>query len=284
MPKRFIGYKKEEIIKKCGEELSLSDIQDRLFQMMVAFDEFCRAHGLKYCIAYGTLIGAVRHKGFIPWDDDVDFYMPREDYEELMKYSSLNDDFELVNLYRHGQYYYPYTYGNIVDKKTLMVANNMSLCTGKGLSIDLLPVDVLPKDMKKRNSLLSRVLRYRRIIDLLHSRRFISGGVKLKIKKILASLLGWIDETRVLIKIDNMVKSTPKAEQSKDSMQMVLATPRVYPYSIFTDPIELEFNGRMFYAPKNYDAMLTEMYGDYMTIPPQKDRYNHNMHVHYKSS
>ena len=282
MSKHFIGYRKEDILRKCGSELTLKEIQNRLLQMMIAFDDFCRKNNLKYCMIYGTLLGAVRHKGFIPWDDDVDFYMPREDYEKLMSFSELNRDFELINLNHHRDYYYPYAYGNIVDKHTLMVANNMKLCTGKGLSIDILPVDLLPENTLDRKKLINKILTYRRLIDLLHSRRFSTGGLKMKLKKTIAFFLKPINEDIILKKIDRLAKSTKKTENTVESMQMVLATPRIYPYRFFTDPIELEFCGKKFYAPENYDSMLTEMYGDYMTPPPEKDRYNHNMHVYLR--
>lgn len=282
MTHRFIGYKKEALIKQCGEELNLQDIQNRLFQMMEAFDSLCREHGLKYSIAYGTLLGAVRHKGFIPWDDDVDFCMPRDDYEKLMTFKELNDEFELVNLYRHGEYYYPYAYGNIVDRKTLMVANNMNLCTGKGLSIDILPIDIVPSDMKKRKVFINKILRYRRLIDLLHSRRFSTSGPKMRLKKAISFLLTPINEEKVLKRIDRLLKTPKETNDTVYGMQLLLVTPRAYPYKYFTNPIELEFRGKMFLAPENYDIILTEMYGDYMTPPPEKDRYNHNMHVYFR--
>lgn len=283
MSKNCIGYKKEEILKKCGQELSLSDIQNRLYQMMVSFDDFCRDHELKYCIAYGTLIGAVRHKGFIPWDDDVDFYMPREDYEKLMEYHQLSDDFLLVNMFRHNDYYYPYAYGNIVDAKSIMVANNMDLCTGKGLSIDILPVDRVPGEGSERQKYIKEIMRLRRLVDLIHGRRFNNRGIRYSVKRCIARVLSLLNEDELLIKIDKAAKKYID-KGYEDSAQLILATPRVYPLHYFTNPIELEFRGRMFYAPANYDSMLTEMYGDYMTPPPEKDRYNHNMHVYWLNS
>ena len=125
-------------------------------------------------------------------------------------------------------------------------------------------------------------MKYRRIVDLLHSRRFTTGGAKMKMKQIIAFMMGWIDESKILKRIDELAKSTQRTEQTVDSMQMVLATPRIYPYRFFTDPIELDFLGKKFYAPENYDPMLTEMYGDYMTPPPEEKRYNHNMHVYFR--
>ena len=100
-------------------------------RILLYVTDFCERNHIRYSLSDGTLLGAVRHKGFIPWDDDVDFLMPRADYEKFIQYSELSEEIEIVSLFRHGKYYYPYAYGNIVDKKTLMIANNMNLCTGK---------------------------------------------------------------------------------------------------------------------------------------------------------
>lgn len=282
MSKPFMGYKKEDILKECEKELTLKDIQVRLFQMMEAFDDFCRSKELNYCIAYGTLIGAVRHKGFIPWDDDVDFYMPREDYEKLMKFDKITDDFLLININRQGSYYYPYAFGNIVDKKTMMVPNNMDICTGKGLSIDILPVDLVPDDISTRKSFVKEILRYRRIVDLMHGRRFNNKGIKFTLKRWIARVMAFLlDEEKYVKKIDSVAKRYIGTD-NVSSIQLMLVVPKVFPISVFTNPIELEFNGKMFYAPSNYDTMLSEIYGDYMTPPPVKDRYNHNMRVFWK--
>lgn len=81
---------------------------------------FCEAHGLTYFLSSGTLIGAVRHKGYIPWDDDIDIYMPRKDYEQFLQiYSDETGRYRAINPQTESHYYY--TFAKVVDQKTRMV-------------------------------------------------------------------------------------------------------------------------------------------------------------------
>ena len=93
------GFTTEEILSQSNGRLTLDEIHGRLKELIYHFDQFCKANSLTYYPAGGTLIGTIRHNGFIPWDDDVDFYMPREDYEKLIKHSQ---DFAEINTTIHS--------------------------------------------------------------------------------------------------------------------------------------------------------------------------------------
>ena len=100
----------------------VEDIQELRQIQMGILDEvhrFCEAHGLRYFLSSGTLIGAVRHKGYIPWDDDIDIYMPRKDYEEFLQaYTSDSGHYRAINPQTENHYYY--TFAKVVDLRTRM--------------------------------------------------------------------------------------------------------------------------------------------------------------------
>ena len=99
------------------QELSLSEIKERSLLVLKFIDKVCKDRGITYYLAAGTLLGAVRHKGFIPWDDDIDIMMPRSDYERLIREFPVNDDFEFMTL--HNCQHFPFAFGKIIDLKTL---------------------------------------------------------------------------------------------------------------------------------------------------------------------
>jgi len=131
--------------------------------------QFCEAHGLRYFLSSGTLIGAVRHQGYIPWDDDIDIYMPREDYEQfLQSYHDDNGVYRAINPTTESHYYY--TFAKVVDQRTRMVETETQGYE-IGVYMDIFPVDYVSDDPQERERVFIRsaVAKSRRAIPCSHA-------------------------------------------------------------------------------------------------------------------
>ena len=135
----------------------IEDIQElRQIQMGILDDvhRFCEAHGLRYFLSSGTLIGAVRHKGYIPWDDDIDIYMPRKDYEEFLQtYTSDSGHYRAINPQTEQHYYY--TFAKVVDSRTRMVEKETEGYE-IGVYMDSFPVDFVTDDLQERERIFKK--------------------------------------------------------------------------------------------------------------------------------
>ncbi len=129
----------------------IEDIQELRQIQMGILDEvhqFCEANGLRYFLSSGTLIGAVRHKGYIPWDDDIDIYMPRQDYEQFLQtYSDTKGTYRAINPATEPHYYY--TFAKVVDQRTRMVEKETEGYE-IGVYMDIFPVDYVTEDLQER--------------------------------------------------------------------------------------------------------------------------------------
>ena len=121
----------------------IKELQQRILNILLEFDKVCARHGLRYCICGGTMIGAVRHKGFIPWDDDLDVSMPRPDYERLIAHAKewLPEPLEFVCA--ENDPLYPLPFGKIQDASTTLIERRHLYYLG-GCYIDIFPFDAYP--------------------------------------------------------------------------------------------------------------------------------------------
>ncbi|MDD6808010.1 MAG: LicD family protein [Oscillospiraceae bacterium] len=278
MNNRALRYDKQYIKSISGRKLSPDEVHDRLFEMMCDFDEFCRMNELEYYLAYGTLIGAVRHEGFIPWDDDVDLFMPRKDYERLKKMKKINDNIDIASLWNDCEYYHPYTYINLADKRTIMNEKYAAHPTGKGLFIDIFPLDEVPERGKIRYKFMFKMLVLRAIHSFTTKSLNKELTIKTIIKNILILLSKPVDEIELGKKIDNLAMKY-FATSCNDLGLVTLGDLRknCLPKKCFENTIFLKFNGRDFPAPCEYDDVLTKRYGDYMTPLPPEERITHGI-------
>ncbi len=246
------------------------------------FNELCKDHNLKYSLAYGTLIGAVRHKGFIPWDDDIDVIMPREDYEKLLALKYDDGDFEIKSC-RYSKDYY-YMFAKMVDKHTCLIEEHIDN-KNMGVYIDIFPYDRVSPDSPGFDRLVNKSMKYKKL-----SNHLISSGIKKDgegsfhhiIKKIIQSavkplrkpIINYMDKNFAGCSGDyylNLVNN------DCNTMNLILA-------DFWDNLIDIEFEHHTMKAFKDYDKVLTSRYGSYMQLPPESEQVsNHNFTAYYKN-
>lgn len=271
-----------------NKSLSMAEIQNVSFEILKAIKKICDNERLNYGLAFGTLIGAVRHKGYIPWDDDVDIIMPRPDFEKLMRYFSDHAEelqpYEPLNRSKNPDY--PYTMTRIIDNRYILDVDNEKPC-GMGIFVDIYVLDGAGNSMKEARSLLKKTKKYPSRIFLSTRIKLKNGGTKGFIKNLIKPLffvyVKLIGREHFVKKLYNIIS---QYDYDKCSYLACLewdnttasATAKVD----IENPVEVEFNGEKFKAAANIDFYLTHAYGDYMTPPPLKDRVYHHLYKVYK--
>lgn len=244
--------------------------------------QYCDDHGLTYWIAYGTLLGAVRHKGFIPWDDDVDILMPRRDYDKLI--ASFNGSghphFRLI---APGDTVSRHSFVKVVDTRTVKREHNFDYAPGDlGIDIDIFPLDGQPSDPEEFRRWYGKLKKYYAYADF-----FVRKRHDCRRKRLLLGLINALGGKRHLLgvaikghfqkKAAKLHKRYPYegAEKVGLAEHFFGVGKERYDASMFASTVELEFEGFRFKAPADCDAVLRCSYGDYMQLPPEDQRQAH---------
>ena len=271
------------------KKLTIKEIQKSSLEVLKKIDEICRQQGFQYYLAYGTLLGAVRHKGFIPWDDDIDIMMPRKDYEMFIRYFVGHKNeltpFKIFE-YRYDVDY-PYMIARVSDNRyKLNVYNEKDY--GIGLFVDIYPLDGAGDTKSKPYVLKKKSTPYASMCFLSTRKSVKRENTKSLVKYILkfpvfifAKMLG----KNYLMKKLEKIGSTYSYDDSKYVGVIVWAsdegTKTIYPKTWFGEGTDLEFEGLRCRVPIDYDKVLTRGFGNYMELPPEKDRVPHHYYDAY---
>ncbi len=242
--------------------------------MLKFVDEICRREKLTYWLAYGTLLGAVRHKGFIPWDDDVDLMMPRPDYEKLVDAAQRLSNGHYAFFHPRLREDYAQSWIRVYDLGTRVELSKKLKYSPTNLFMDIFPVDALPS-----NPLLSKLffLRVRlRHILLKCSRKIgVWKGERLPIlKKVIAAVTSRLPSALYARLLDRFC-----AQGNFETAEFVgvcaltnYGARERLPKSVFRDTVRLSFCDGEYPAPVDWDVYLKAHYGDYMQLPPEEER------------
>lgn len=269
------------------KELTLREAQQGELAVAKEFDKICRELGLDYCLAYGTLIGAVRHGGFIPWDDDIDIMMPRPDYDELIKYLSENKEkiypLELMHYTTNDKYIYPIA--RLSDSR-YGVKYNRAKDYGLGLFIDIYPMDGVGNDPELGKELINGQMLDIKKMNLAGTDKYYrsNGGLLRDIPKFLFWLYANIRGPKhYAAKLDRNGQKYDYAD-SKYIAETNWELPIVYEKEWFFPTEYGKFEDTVLRLPKNYDKVLRVLYGDYMQLPPVEDRRGHHDYIAFEKS
>ena len=258
--------------------LSLEEVKEVELNELIELDRICREHGLTYLLAYGTLLGAVRHKGFIPWDDDIDVMMPREDYERLIEHFDewTNNPNYRIALYRDGVS--TFQYGKLVDDSTVAQETYVRSEYNVGLWIDLFPLDDAPQDTDKD---IKKHKRYAFFRDLaIGNPDLATTPLRRAFKKTMAAFSRSIDPKKYARKMDENILGAEKAHNGM-CVDMLGPGGRLLLYDKQDLlPMDSVFEGRNFYAPINAEKILEYVYGAWWVLPPEAERHVHTATVY----
>lgn len=256
----------------------ITDIQElRQLQMGIldSVHAFCQSHGLCYFLSSGTLIGAVRHGGYIPWDDDVDIYMPRKDYERFLKeYTDTEGIYRVINPSSEPHYYY--TFAKVVDKRTRMVEAETEGYE-IGVYIDVFPVDYVSDDPEERQ----RVFKKKKLLYKIR-RCKISGSNPLKSRLAYLVYKNWPLTVRQVER--RIRKLIVLAKPTHTVCNMTEAGPGLkgcFPAEDIASSVDIDFEGRTYKTMVGYKDYLEHTYGDYMTLPPLEQRVTHKFEAYW---
>lgn len=261
--------------------LSIKDKQEASLEILLHFHDFCLKHNITYFLAYGTLIGAVRHKGFIPWDDDIDVHMPRPDYERFLQY--FNDPkgtFRLFTCFNDKKYVLPYA--KVQNMKTARVLQNGKVVE-EGIGIDLFPLDAVPADLDyAERTFKNQNDKFMKIVQRYDRLRYIKPSTLKDLAKMIVGKLiytsGYLQRVGQSISLDMYGCDYNSCKRVAAVVGIHSGIFRVFEKEWF-EPIDMEFEGRQLKGPKGYDNILNMIYGDYMTVPPEDKRISTHQEV-----
>lgn len=247
-----------------------------ILDILINFHTFCEKNDLKYFLFGGTLIGAIRHKGFIPWDDDIDVCMLRDDYERFISlYKS--EHFRLLSLETDKQY--AYSFAKLIDDRTILVEKG-SNTKPIGAYIDIFPLDnclgdsfqKACKHLDEMNFLCS--MKFFKQTKLRRKRGFFKNLVVALVKVALV----FISLRRIALMISKKAKKYMRKESRYvgEVMNNVYGYGEIFEKSLFEERDKVLFEEFEFYVPKHFNEVLTSMYGDYMKMPPLEKRVAHH--------
>ncbi len=264
-------------------KLELAETQQIALEILKQVVNICEKQNIRYYLVFGTLIGAIRHKGFIPWDDDLDIMMPRPDHDRFVEYfKSHSEEFKNLKIFTPElNPEYPYMITRVSDDRYRIVMDN-ERPYGMGVFIDIYPYDGMGETWKE-------AVKFERRGDRLSSLCFQASRIHLE-KGITKSRFRKAIKLPVLL----FCKAVGKDYFQKRLLQQARVKPFdtskyvgnavwgsggevcIYERKLFDDYEIVEFENYKFRAPKGYDEFLKHIYGDYMQLPPEKNRKPHH--------
>lgn len=254
---------------------NVRELQQHINKTLLVFHDICKEHDLHYYLLFGTMLGAVRHKGFIPWDDDIDVGLPRNEYEVFIKHAKewLSEPYEFVCHETDPEFLGGI--GKLQDSSTTLIERKHVKYIG-GVYIDIFPIDGISSNPLAQRIQYARYSYYNKVCYFLHRDPFKHGhGVSSWLPRLVRKMYTYESAMR------KFKKTMTKYPYEKSTWVSALndGMNSVMPKSVLGRPTPVEFEGNMVMGVENPDDYLTREFGDYMQIPKPEDRISHNFYL-----
>ncbi|MBR3164495.1 LicD family protein [Candidatus Saccharibacteria bacterium] len=256
------------------KRLSLIEHQKVMLDILLFFDKKCRENGIQYTLIGGSLIGAIRHKGFIPWDDDIDVGLTRKNYDKIIKI--LEKEHKTYQLLKDGNGGERFAFHKLIDTRTSIIEPQLSKqCEGYGVYLDIFCFDNAPNDEKIRKKYIKR----KKILVSLFSRKKLSRTESIKqnimrtIKNIVSVIIGYRNLNNISAKLCAKYNNE-KTEYVVSNWPLYAVEQETHKTKNFQVYVDAIFCNKTVMISADYDEILRNTFGDYMQLPPKEQRIN----------
>lgn len=262
--------------------MEIREVQLLEYEILKEVDRYCRANDIKYSLAAGTLLGAVRHGGFIPWDDDIDLFMLRNEYEKFIFQVKKDNGYIAENLKvllpESDDSFYPFI--KVINENTIVEEEKIKEKFAIGIWVDIFPLDYCDtSEFNTKKLLLHNNIVLRELLRTVAIDKELLRKLLRKVYLVLQSLIvkSWRNNKRELMKMPDMGD-----KRYVGLFAWPLYDSLIYPTDLVQDYCNIKFEDGTFKAFKEFDKILEVTYGDYMQLPPEDKRKTHQITVKYK--
>lgn len=255
------------------QEMTLNELKEVELKILTHIDYVCKKNDIPYFLDAGTLLGAVRHKGFIPWDDDIDILVPRQYYDMFTKkINAENSNYKMVNYNNDNNYFL--LYGKVCDTSTVIIENTESVVhTDYGVFVDVFPLDTFPNNNIFRSIFIKRCKFLRTMWASVAFNHNVQN-VRSKFFSIISKNQGPKEYCKKLN--DYLNKNFSNNAKYCRNIVAALSLDKLGECKWFAKSIDAEFEGQNYPIPIGYNEYLTMLYNDYMQLPPKEEQITHH--------
>lgn len=264
------------------KKLELSEIKQIELDILKKYSVFCEKNNLNYTLAYGTLLGCIRHKGFIPWDDDIDVFMPRKDYEKLLSMKmTFEKQYENLRFKNLRDKNYPFAFLKITNDSTRVEEKEIESKYQYGIWIDVFPLDKISIDEKKHANNTKKIDFWNKILvkSIIKNGNIGATFFQKKLNSFflipIAHLIGHVVNIPELC--DEKARKFNFEDTNLVTNYIWENNPRkpIFNMNMMFPTVKGMFENYEFNIPNKYDNILKDLYGDYMELPPESERISH---------
>lgn len=268
-----------------GNQINPEQLKKIELELLLQIHDICEREGFRYSLGGGTLLGAVRHRGFIPWDDDIDIMMPRPDYDAFISYCLSSDVPFRILSWETDQKYVDLS-AKAYNPDTVLEDDNIEGGDAIGVNIDIFPVDGLGDSYKKAKKAFRSTSFKRNLLIASHWKKFFRSKTHAwyyePFRFCFFVLSRFVNKSKLFDSIQKRYKKIDfNSVKFAGAVGGSYREKEILSQSVWTEYINLPFEGHDFRAVAGYDTYLSSIYGDYMQLPPEGKRVSHHTFTAY---